>query len=279
MLRMAEFVTSGVPARSTMNIDGTSVTIEGEGPVSIVFVHGWPDTDRLWDPQVEALRRTYRCVRFTLPGFERTPRHTVYSVDEVVDRIRQVVERTCPGERVTLLLHDWGCVYGFRFAASYPHLVARVIGADVGDAGSRRHMRELGVAGKAMAAAYQLWLATAWWIGGPVGDGMARLFARLVGAPASSREITAGMGYPYAVLWYRVCGGFPRSRPFDPAVPMLYIYGTRKPFMLHSRAWADAIRARPGSRVIPMQAGHWMMRTRADDFNAGVMAWLRDTDP
>ena len=34
------------------------------------MVHGWPDTYRLWDGQVEALKDRYRCVRFTLPGFD-----------------------------------------------------------------------------------------------------------------------------------------------------------------------------------------------------------------
>lgn len=260
-----------------MNVDGTDVLIEGEGPGSIVFIHGWPDTARLWDLQVEALRRTHRCVRFTLPGFEPAPRHAAYSADAVVDRIREVIERACPGERVTLVLHDWGCVYGYRLAAAHPHLVARIVAADIGDAGSRRHTNELGVAAKAMTVAYQLWLATAWWIGGALGDGMARTFARLVGAPAPSREVTAGMGYPYAVLWFRVQGGFPRSGPFDPAVPMLFVYGTRKPFMLHSRAWADDIASRPGNRLFPMAAGHWMMRTHADEFNSAVAEWLRDS--
>ena len=264
---------------TTSDASGAAFTVEGEGPEAVVFIHGWPDTARLWDPQVEALRRTHRCVRFTLPGFEPAPRHTAYGVDEVVDRIRQVVERACPGERVTLLLHDWGCVYGYRFAAAHPHLVARIIGADIGDAGSRRHARELGPAAKAMTVAYHLWLATAWWIGGPIGRGMARLFARLVGAPAAADEITAEMGYPYAVLWFRVRGGFPRRPPFDPPVPMLFVYGARKPFPFHSRAWADRIASRYGSRVVAMRAGHWMMRTHADEFNAVVAAWLRDATP
>ena len=258
-----------------MNIDGTDVVIEGPGPESIVFIHGWPDTARLWDLQVDALRRTHRCVRFTLPGFEPSPRHTAYSVDAVVDRIRQVVERACPGERVTLVLHDWGCVYGYRLARTHPHLVARIVGADIGDAGSRRHANELSILAKAMTVAYHLWLATAWWIGGAPGNAMARIFARLIGAPAPSREIMAEMGYPYAVLWFGVQGGFPRLGPFDPAVPMLFVYGTRKPFMLHSRAWANDLASRAGSHVVAMEAGHWMMRTHPEEFNAAVAAWLQ----
>ena len=43
--------------------------VEGAGERAIVMVHGWPDTHRLWDGQVAALKNRYLCVRFTLPGF------------------------------------------------------------------------------------------------------------------------------------------------------------------------------------------------------------------
>ena len=53
-------------------VDDIDVYIEGgvEGSETIVMIHGWPDTYRLWDAQVEELKSRYRCVRFTLPGFD-----------------------------------------------------------------------------------------------------------------------------------------------------------------------------------------------------------------
>ena len=51
-------------------IDDVEVHVEGEGAETIVMVHGWPDTYRLWDSAVAALKDRYRCVRFTLPGFD-----------------------------------------------------------------------------------------------------------------------------------------------------------------------------------------------------------------
>src|SRR6478735_2879020 len=45
-------------ARSDLHIEGT-------GPETIVMIHGWPDTYRLWDKQVEHLKDRYRCIRFT----------------------------------------------------------------------------------------------------------------------------------------------------------------------------------------------------------------------
>ena len=56
----------------SFEIDGIAVHAEGDGADTIVMVHGWPDTYRLWDAQVDAFKAQYRCVRFTLPGFDVT---------------------------------------------------------------------------------------------------------------------------------------------------------------------------------------------------------------
>jgi len=262
-----------------MKVDGIEVLVEGEAADSMVLVHGWPDTLRLWDATVDALKPHWRCVRFTLPGFDLTQPARAYALDEVVDTLRQIVQRCCPGERVTLLVHDWGCLYGYQFAMRRPELVSRIIGVDIGDAGSGAHRRELGIRAKLMALAYQLWLAVAWKLGGALGDRMARAMAGAMRCPAPPQAIGAQMGYPYAVQWFGVKGGFRDLRPFDPQVPMLYLYGQRKPFMFHSQAWLDALARRPGCRVVGLRTGHWVMTNEPQDFQAEVMRWLRETAP
>lgn len=260
----------------TLRIGEVEVHVDGEGPRSIVFVHGWPDTCRLWDRQVEALRSRYRCVRFTLPGFERDHPRRAYSLDEVIELIRGIVEHGCGAEAVTLLVHDWGCVYGYQFALRYPQLVRRIVGVDIGDAGSRRHLQELGPTAKAMIVAYQLWLAAAWRIGGPLGDWMARAMARLAGAPGERTSIGAWMGHPYYVQWVR--RGYRQARSFRPACPMLFVYGRRKPFMFHSSGWAAEVGAGPGSRVLAFDSGHWVMAEQPRQFNQAVIEWLTAGD-
>jgi len=239
---------------------------------TIVMVHGWPDTARLWRPQIEALRDRYECVAITLPGFEGEKR--AYSLDEVIAAIHAAVG----GRRVTLLLHDWGCLYGYQFAMSYPQLVERVVGVDIGDAGSRAHLEELGARGKLMVVAYQNWLALAWRIGGRVGDAMARAMARLLRCPTDVETIGAHMGYPYAVRWFGAAGGFHNLRVFKPEVPMLFLYGEKKPVMFHSRAWAGRLAARKGNRVVAFPTGHWIMVTRREAFNQALRTWLAETD-
>ena len=71
-------------AQPEVNIRGVEVHLEGAGAETIVMVHGWPDTYRLWDRQVEALKDRYRCVRFTLPGFDKKEPRNAYTLDELI---------------------------------------------------------------------------------------------------------------------------------------------------------------------------------------------------
>lgn len=249
--------------------------IDGDGSRTLVMIHGWPDNHRLWDPQVQGLRERYRCVRFTLPGFDDSSPAGPYSLDDVVNAIGEAVDRASPGQPVTLMLHDWGCFYGYQYAMRRPERVCRVIGVDIGDAGSRYHRQESSLRAKLYIVGYQLWLATAWRFGS---DRMARWMARQLRAPAAPQTITAAMGYPYAVQWFGVAGGFGRLRAFAPKVPMLFIHGERKPIQFHSRSWVDRVAARPGCRVLGLPTGHWVMVQRPKEFLAAVTDWLQRTD-
>ena len=260
-----------------MRVNGSEVVVEGSGP-PIVMVHGWPDTLRLWDGQVAALKDRYRCIRFTLPGFDMEGDGRARSLDEVVETVHAIVQRAAPGEKVILLLHDWGCFYGYQFAVRHPQLVERIVGVDIGDAGSRRHLAQIGLPGKLAVMAYQVWLSLAWKIGGPMGDFMARSMARLLRCPADPRTIGWQMGYPYAVRWLGAAGGVRGLRVFVPHCPMLFLYGEKKPLMFHSRAWAEELGAQAGNRVIAFPTGHWIMVSRAAEFNQALRAWLSEQE-
>jgi cis-3-alkyl-4-acyloxetan-2-one decarboxylase len=254
-----------------MRIDGVEIHIEGRGE-PIVLLHGWPDTHRVWDAQVQALEAHYRCFRFTLPGFDAAAPKATHTLDEIVALIDKVVQQAGGGDPVTLLLHDWGCFFGYQYALRSPAKVKRIIGVDIGDAGSRRHIAELGAVAKGLTLGYQLWLALAWRVGGRVGTGMARWMARRARARSDFGAITANMGWPYDVQWLR--GGFKRAQLFSPSCPMLFIYGRHKPFTFHSRRWAEEIAARPGNVVLALPTGHWVMRQAPAEFNQAILDWL-----
>ncbi len=263
-----------------LRVADVDVFVEGQGTDTVVMLHGWPDTRRLWDGTVAALRSDFRCVRFTWPGFDIDRPRRAHALDELVDTLQAVVEAVSPDRPVVLMAHDWGCVFGYEWAMRHPQRVQRIVGIDIGDAGSRAHAHALGAKAKAMVFAYQVWLALAWVVGGAAagaGDGMTRWMARKLRCPSETRFIGAQMNYPYFIQWTGGHGGYGHKRRFDPPVPMLYIFGTRKPFMFHSAAWADALAQRPGSAVLAMKTGHWVMNNDAPGFERAVHGWLRST--
>ena len=82
---------------AVLDVFGVNVHIEGDGAGTIVMVPGWPDTYRLWVRQVEALKDRYRCVRFTLPGFDKEKPRKAYTLDEHIAFIDAVIARVSPG--------------------------------------------------------------------------------------------------------------------------------------------------------------------------------------
>ena len=85
------------------------------------------------------------------------------------------------------------------------------------------------------------------------------------------------MNYPYAMQWFGTAGGFKHAAQVRLSMPMLYIYGARKPFMFHSPKWLDNLRARADCVVEELPCGHWVMISEPEAFHALVRNWLGDT--
>jgi pimeloyl-ACP methyl ester carboxylesterase len=261
---------------SVQRIQGLDVLIEGAGAHTVVLIHGWPDTHRLWDGTVQVLQESFRCVRFTLPGFDVSQAARATALAQMTALIEDIVDAVSPGQPVTLVLHDWGCVFGYEYAARRPGRVARIVGVDVGDYNSQAYRRSLAPIAKGLVFAYQLWLALAWTVGGATGDRMTRWMARRVGCRTPSARIGWKMNYPYAMVWFGLLGGLGAAAEVAHGCPMLFVYGTRKPFLFHSEAWQQALAARPGSAVQAFPTGHWVMLQQAQVFHECLASWLAE---
>ncbi|TKB50534.1 alpha/beta hydrolase [Ferrimonas sediminicola] len=261
-----------------MGRDGVDLHLEGQGEQTLVMIHGWPDDYRLWDRQVAAFKSRYRCVRFSLPGFERGQPRQLRNMRQMLTALDSAIAQASPDKPVTLLLHDWGCFYGYQYAMRFPERVSRIIAVDVGDSGSRDH--QLTARAKAMAAAYQLYLALSWKLGSFLGNPLTRMLAKALGAPAARSDIHSGMNFPYYWLWKGLLtGGKLGIRPVELTQPTLFLYGRNKPFHFHSQAWLERLNATPGSAVVEMETGHWVMVEQPERFNAQVLAWLEGECP
>lgn len=103
------------------------------GAAMIVFIHGVPDTQHLWDPIRERLadRKT---MALSLPGFG-CPRPPGFAAtkEEYVDFAIAALERI--GEPVHLVGHDWGANFVQRIVSLRPDLVRTwVAGSGIVDA-------------------------------------------------------------------------------------------------------------------------------------------------
>lgn len=260
----------------TIKVDNTTVYIDGTKGPALVMLHGWPDTHAIWARQVAYFRENHRCVTFTMPGFSREDRQS-YSVDAMCDRLSRIVDTVSPATPVILLLHDWGCVFGYEYAMRNPSRVARMIGIDVGDARSKEFLRQTPLKAKLMIVGYQLTLATAWRVGGAAGDGITRAMAAALGARARAADVHCGMNYPYAMQWLRHAGGFGGLEAVAPRMPFFYAYGSRKPVMFQTESWMRALAATAGNKVKGYDSGHWVMWDRAEQFNQDLSSWLIST--
>jgi cis-3-alkyl-4-acyloxetan-2-one decarboxylase len=262
---------------AALTVDGIDVFIEGQGPSTIVMLHGWPDSHSLWDSTVVALQARHRCVRFTLPGFDLAHPPRATSLAKMTELIDKIVDAVNPGQPVTLLLHDWGCIFGYEYAARQPARVARLVAVDIGDHNSGALARSLPGKAKLQVLGYQVWLALAWKLGSfspALADRMTRYMARALRCPTPAQSIGWQMNYPYAMQWFGLAGGFKATAKVNPQCPVLYIYGQRKPFMFHSPQWLEQLAARPGCKVQGFATGHWVMVQQSEAFNQCLNDWL-----
>lgn len=259
-------------------VDGIDIYIDGpeedEHAETIVMIHGWPDTYRLWEPQVAGLKHRYRCVRFTLPGFDNTRQRRSYTLDATMRILLHIVNSVSRKQPVILIAHDWGCVFGYEFYMRNRALVSRIVGVDIGDANSETTLRSRSLGQRMMLNGYQNVLALGWAIGGMIGNVITRSMAGILKVPSPRQHIYSGMNYPYYILTAGNIGSYRALVPFKPRVPMLFIYGIRKPFMFHSGPWAEMLAARKGSKVVAFNTGHWPMVSEPERFNQVVLDWL-----
>ena len=103
---------------------------------TLVFVHGWPDDQRVWTPLLSCadgdMLSQSRCVLVELP---RADGADWEAEDLSFPRLAFLLAETIrseAGRPVTLVGHDWGCQIVAMVLRDYPDLVKRVVLMDVG---------------------------------------------------------------------------------------------------------------------------------------------------
>jgi len=104
------------------SVDNDGVNIHyvtlGEGPRTLLFVHGAPDFWYLWNNQLNALCEDYKCVAMDTRGYNRSDKPEGvenYSMELLTSDIAAVADDV-GGDDVTLNAHDFGGLVAWNFA-------------------------------------------------------------------------------------------------------------------------------------------------------------------
>ena len=232
--------------------------------LTVVLVHGYPDTSAMWVPVFERLEPRYHVVSYDVrgAGASSTPRGpNAYSLEHLVGDLGAVIDAVSPSKPVHLVGHDWGSIQGWE-AVTTSRLSGRIAsftsisGPSLDHAGRwlRRKLR----AGRIGQLLRQM--AGSWYIAAFDIPGAGRVVARL--APRRGldpRTVRNGVGMYRQSMRSRLLN--PRDGHTD--LPVQVVIPTRDPFV--SPALLDGIEhISPNLWRRRVRAGHWVQRSHPD---------------
>jgi pimeloyl-ACP methyl ester carboxylesterase len=112
---------SAVTSRRVLS-DGADLAVWESGPAdapTILLIHGFPDTHRVWDDVAPLLEERYHVVRYDLRGAGESTMTAGARFDlPLLARDLFAVARACGGgERVHVVGHDWGGIQAWEAVA------------------------------------------------------------------------------------------------------------------------------------------------------------------
>lgn len=117
---VSDAAASSSPRRSTVAGDGLDVAVweRGDpGRPTVVLVHGYPDTHRVWDPVADILAEDLHVVTYDVRGAGESgvpADRSGYDLDHLVADLGAVIDACSPDGPVHLVGHDWGSIQGWE---------------------------------------------------------------------------------------------------------------------------------------------------------------------
>lgn len=118
---------------SAASVDGISIhsTIRGNGPKTVVFVHGWTCDESSWRDQIPFFEKNYRVITLDLPGhgMSGSPAKGPLTMDLFARSIEAVRVEAKAG-KIVLVGHSMGTPVIREYARLYPANVAGLVPVD-----------------------------------------------------------------------------------------------------------------------------------------------------
>lgn len=238
--------------------------------VMLIFLHGYPNTMNMWNDLIGKLNNKFYCLNISYPNYS----------DELVIRwgmdfktltslikktIDLVEDESNKKYHKVLVAHDWGSILSYFLEAENPDTFVDLISFDVS------FTRDKDLKTTLMSSAYQWWLATAFYIGGPIGKYMTNAFIdkfvinKIQGLPEIDRNrIDHSWNYMYFYLWTNILKIREFGQSYFPKCPFVFVYGKKKAFMFHTNEFLERVSNHKQSEVIGVETGHWMFDENLD---------------
>jgi pimeloyl-ACP methyl ester carboxylesterase len=261
---------------------GVGIEVFVEGPddgVPVLFLHGWPDSHRLWRHQVKALSDAgYRTIAPDLRGFgdsDKPEEVEAYKLAHSVVDMLAVLD-ACDVASANVVSHDWGAVAGWGMAAFAPDRVQRLVAMSVGhpkafsEAGFEQRMRTLYMLLFNVPVVAEQWFGT--------------FGSQFLSAHKDREAVLADFERPGALTasfgWYRA-NAHPRTiinpPPELPPIrcPVMGIWSSHDPAltekqMVNSQAYVEG--SWRYERIA--DASHWMQLDAPDELNRLLVNFL-----
>lgn len=242
---------------------------------TVVLIHGFPDTHRVWGPVVARLASQFHVVTYDVRGAGDSDRPKAvrdYRFERLMDDLAAVVDATCPGRPFHLVGHDWGSIQGWeavlcgRFEGRLRSFTS-MSGLSLDHAGRwmRQHLSSRAGLPAALRQLLHSWYVAAFHL--PVAPKLAwRLGAKRsmekvheeegLDTPPSPTLVEDGL---YGINLYRANFISPLARPQErrTEVPVQLLVARRDPFV--TPALLEGLEAfAPNLSRVLVDAGHWM---------------------
>ena len=230
----------------------------------LVFLHGYPDTNAVWENILPDLEKEAYVLRVSYPNFsQQETTKKGLTLEELADRIKATIDHVNDTKRkVVMVSHDWGCMFGYYVDYRHPGTVTEMIPMDVG-AKFNYFVRFL--------VYYQVMLAIAWIIGGFIGNFITNYFVNLfMYKPAWRYRIDHTWNWAYYDLWKKILlHGFNTDKAilpgYEPSCNVTYVYATKfKRFQFSNKQWEDMIARNPKSEAIAVDCSHWIHKAKPE---------------
>jgi pimeloyl-ACP methyl ester carboxylesterase len=113
----------------SLTVQQVQVYLEDRGSGEpVLFLHGIPDSADLWSGVIARLQGQYRCLAPDLPGLGRSlaPRRFSCSLEHMADFIDALLAALHLSLPLTLVVTDFGALYGLAWALTHPARVKRI---------------------------------------------------------------------------------------------------------------------------------------------------------